>query len=138
MSNVYRYKNCIRLNIWNSTRPEIDGHCRCIFNVETQEFRLFKFGTWGSLTWITKTPIVEITEYSEETRISVIKAVKEKIEEVKAGLPEGVEFVTVYDRAPLIEGAVKYLEHKSGQTGTATYIQKPLVSQCLDHDCHCE
>lgn len=49
---------------------------------------------------------------SGENALTVIKAVKNKIEEIKSGLPEGVEFVTVYDRAPLIEGAVKYLEHK--------------------------
>ena len=79
MSNVYRYKNCIRLNLWNSTRPEIDGHCKCIFNVETQKFRLFKFGTWGGITYITEVEIVEITEYSEETRLSIIKAVKRRL-----------------------------------------------------------
>lgn len=49
---------------------------------------------------------------SGENALTVIKAVKEKIEEIKSGLPEGVEFVTVYDRAPLIEGAVSYLQHK--------------------------
>lgn len=49
---------------------------------------------------------------SGENALSVIKAVKEKIKEIEAGLPKGVEFVTVYDRAPLIEGAVTYLEHK--------------------------
>ena len=49
---------------------------------------------------------------SGENALTVIEATKKKIEEIKAGLPEGVEFVTVYDRAPLIEGAVKYLQHK--------------------------
>jgi len=44
--------------------------------------------------------------------LTVIEGIKSKLEEIKQGLPEGVEFVTVYDRAPLIEGAVKYLEHK--------------------------
>ncbi len=49
---------------------------------------------------------------SGENALTVIEATKKKIEEIKAGLPEGVEFVTVYDRAPLIQGAVKYLETK--------------------------
>jgi Cu(I)/Ag(I) efflux system membrane protein CusA/SilA len=44
--------------------------------------------------------------------LTVIDGIKKKLEEVKQGLPEGVEVVTVYDRAPLIEGAVEYLEHK--------------------------
>ena len=47
-----------------------------------------------------------------ENALDVIKATKKKINEIKAGLPEGVEFITVYDRAPLIEGAVQYLERK--------------------------
>ena len=49
---------------------------------------------------------------SGENALNVIKAVKTKLKEIEAGLPDGVEVVTVYDRAPLIEGAVKYLEHK--------------------------
>jgi copper/silver efflux system protein len=49
---------------------------------------------------------------SGENALTVIKAVKDKMREVAAGLPKGVEFVTVYDRAPLIEGAVRYLELK--------------------------
>lgn len=44
--------------------------------------------------------------------LDVIKAIKQKIETLKPGLPEGVEIVSVYDRAPLIEGSVKYLSHK--------------------------
>ena len=44
--------------------------------------------------------------------LTVIKAIKEKIETLKAGLPEGVEIVPVYDRSPLIEGSVDYLKHK--------------------------
>ena len=54
---------------------------------------------------------------SGENALSVIKAVKEKIRILQAGLPEGVEFVTVYDRAPLIEGAVEYLSHKLIEEG---------------------
>ena len=44
--------------------------------------------------------------------LTVIEAVKAKIVEIEAGLPPGVEIVPVYDRAPLIEGAVDYLNHK--------------------------
>lgn len=44
--------------------------------------------------------------------LNVIKAIRDKIESLKPGLPEGVEIVPVYDRAPLIEGSVKYLTHK--------------------------
>ncbi len=44
--------------------------------------------------------------------LNVIEAIRKKIETVKPGLPEGVEIVPVYDRAPLIEGSVEYLTHK--------------------------
>ncbi len=43
---------------------------------------------------------------------TVIEHVKERLEFIKQGLPAGVELVTVYDRSKLIEGSVKYLEHK--------------------------
>ncbi|MEC9291369.1 MAG: CusA/CzcA family heavy metal efflux RND transporter [Pseudomonadota bacterium] len=49
---------------------------------------------------------------SGENALMVIEAVKEKLEELKQGLPEGIEIETVYDRAPLIEGAVDYLTTK--------------------------
>jgi Cu(I)/Ag(I) efflux system membrane protein CusA/SilA len=41
-----------------------------------------------------------------------IAAVKARLEELKAGLPEGVEIVTTYDRSELIDSAVKNLSHK--------------------------
>lgn len=44
--------------------------------------------------------------------LDVINAVKHKIEDLKPGLPSGVEIVPVYDRSPLIEGSVDYLSHK--------------------------
>mgnify|MGYP000045936208 FL=1 len=49
---------------------------------------------------------------SGENALTVIEGVKKKLEELKKGLPEGVEIETVYDRAPLIEGAVDYLTTK--------------------------
>ncbi|NPB07805.1 MAG: efflux RND transporter permease subunit, partial [Aquificae bacterium] len=42
----------------------------------------------------------------------VIKAVKEKLEEVKKGLPEDVQIITVYDRSTLIERAIDNLKGK--------------------------
>ena len=47
-----------------------------------------------------------------ENALNVIRGVKGKLEAVRRGLPKGVEIVAVYDRAPLIEGAVEYLSHK--------------------------
>ncbi len=47
-----------------------------------------------------------------ENALDVIGRVRERIVELNAGLPEGVEIVPVYDRAPLIEGAVDYLRQK--------------------------
>ncbi len=44
--------------------------------------------------------------------LDVIRAIKDKIQTLKPGLPEGVAIVPVYDRAPLIEGSVQYLTHK--------------------------
>ncbi len=54
---------------------------------------------------------------SGENALTVIDGVKNKLEELKHGLPEGVEIVPVYDRAPLIEGAVEYLNHKLIEEG---------------------
>lgn len=44
-----------------------------------------------------------------ENALATIKGVREKLEELKKGLPEGVEIVPVYDRGDLIERAVKSL-----------------------------
>ena len=44
-----------------------------------------------------------------ENALATIQNVRAKLEELKAGLPEGVEIVTVYDRGDLIERAVKSL-----------------------------
>jgi Cu(I)/Ag(I) efflux system membrane protein CusA/SilA len=41
-----------------------------------------------------------------------IAAVKRKLEELKPGLPKGVEIVTTYDRSSLIERAIANLTHK--------------------------
>ena len=52
-----------------------------------------------------------VMRYGENAQ-STIDAVKVKMEQLKKGLPEGVEVVTVYDRSVLIEKAVTNLWHK--------------------------
>ncbi|MCU7829839.1 MAG: CusA/CzcA family heavy metal efflux RND transporter [Candidatus Thiodiazotropha sp. (ex Myrtea sp. 'scaly one' KF741663)] len=54
---------------------------------------------------------------SGENALNVIEAVEEKLDTLRSGLPEGVEIQTVYDRAPLIRGAVEYLNHKLIEEG---------------------
>jgi len=44
-----------------------------------------------------------------ENALATIQAVRAKLEELKKGLPEGVEIISVYDRGDLIERAVKSL-----------------------------
>ena len=45
-----------------------------------------------------------------ENAMSVIKNVKAKLEELKIGLPEGVEIVTSYDRSSLIQRSIDTLK----------------------------
>ena len=52
--------------------------------------------------------VMRFGENAEQT----IRGVKAKMAELKRGLPEGVEIVTVYDRSTLIEDAVSNLWHK--------------------------
>ncbi len=52
-----------------------------------------------------------------ENALEVIDRVKSKLSDLQRSLPDGVEIVTVYDRAPLIEGAVSYLEDKLIEEG---------------------
>ncbi len=47
-----------------------------------------------------------------ENAKTTIDGVKAKLEQLKQGLPDGVEIVTVYDRSGLIERAVENLWHK--------------------------
>tara|TARA_R110001592_G_scaffold3113_1_gene17417 strand:+ start:13340 stop:16534 length:3195 start_codon:yes stop_codon:yes gene_type:complete len=51
---------------------------------------------------------VVIMRYGENA-LATIQAVRAKLEELKEGLPDGVEIVPVYDRGDLIERAVKSL-----------------------------
>jgi Cu(I)/Ag(I) efflux system membrane protein CusA/SilA len=49
---------------------------------------------------------------SGENASETIRAVKQRLAELKAGLPDGVEIVTTYDRSTLIERAVDTLQGK--------------------------
>lgn len=49
---------------------------------------------------------------SGENARATIKAVRDKLQTLKAGLPPGVEVVTTYDRSQLIDRAVSNLSHK--------------------------
>jgi copper/silver efflux system protein len=52
---------------------------------------------------------VVIMRYGENA-LRVIEAVKQRIEEIRAGLPEDVELVVTYDRSELIRAAIDTLE----------------------------
>ncbi|WP_226646762.1 efflux RND transporter permease subunit [Microbulbifer variabilis] len=54
-----------------------------------------------------------------ENALKVIKKVKERIEQIRAGLPEGVELVVTYDRSKLINSAIDNLKN--------TLIEEMLV-----------
>jgi copper/silver efflux system protein len=47
-----------------------------------------------------------------ENALGVIERVKQKLEDIKPSLPDGVEIVTTYDRSGLIESAIDTLEFK--------------------------
>ncbi|MBP1627109.1 MAG: cation efflux system protein CusA [Holophagaceae bacterium] len=47
-----------------------------------------------------------------ENALNVIERVKTKLDELKQGLPPGVEIITTYDRSELIHNAIKTVEHK--------------------------
>lgn len=47
-----------------------------------------------------------------ENALNVINRVKEKIKEIEPSLPAGVEIITTYDRADLIERAIETLKHE--------------------------
>ncbi len=51
---------------------------------------------------------IVVMRYGENAQ-QVIKGVKAKLEQLKKGLPDGVEVITVYDRSALIERAVENL-----------------------------
>lgn len=54
---------------------------------------------------------IVIMRYGENA-LEVIKKVKQKLEDIKPSLPEGVEIITTYDRSGLIQSAIKTLKEK--------------------------
>lgn len=54
---------------------------------------------------------VVVMRYGENA-LATIQRVQQKLESLKAGLPDGVEIVTVYDRSQLIERAIDNLSNK--------------------------
>ncbi|MBZ0270907.1 CusA/CzcA family heavy metal efflux RND transporter [bacterium] len=53
---------------------------------------------------------VVVMRYGENA-LTVIERVKERIDEIKAGLPEGVRFEITYDRSGLIKDSIATLKH---------------------------
>ena len=47
-----------------------------------------------------------------ENALATIERVKQKLEDLKSGLPEGVTIKSVYDRSGLIQNAIKFLKEK--------------------------
>ncbi len=54
---------------------------------------------------------IVVMRYGENAR-TVIQNVKTRLDELKKGLPEGVEIIPTYDRSNLIDRAVENLSHK--------------------------
>ena len=52
-----------------------------------------------------------VMRYGENAK-ATIDAIKTKLEALKAGLPEGVNIVPVYDRSTLIDKSVETLSNK--------------------------
>lgn len=59
---------------------------------------------------------------SGENALQVIEGVKQRLTQIQQGLPKGVQIQTVYDRAPLIEGAVEFLTIKLIQEAIAVAL----------------
>src|SRR3989449_78140 len=53
---------------------------------------------------------IVVVRYGQNV-MNVIQAVKQKIEEVRTGLPKGVDVVVTYDRSDLIERSIETLKH---------------------------
>jgi Cu(I)/Ag(I) efflux system membrane protein CusA/SilA len=59
---------------------------------------------------------IVIMRYGENA-LEVISKVKQKLEDIKPSLPEGVEIVTTYDRSGLIQSAIDTLKEKLFEEG---------------------
>jgi len=64
---------------------------------------------------------IVIMRYGENA-LEVIERVKEKLEEIKPSLPDGVEIVTTYDRSGLIQSAIDNLLQKLIEEGLIVSI----------------
>src|SRR6266403_2412436 len=53
---------------------------------------------------------IVVVRYGQNV-MNVIQAVKQKIEEVRSGLPQGVDLVVTYDRSDLIDRSIDTLKH---------------------------
>src|SRR5882724_7860719 len=53
---------------------------------------------------------IVVVRYGQNV-MNVIQAIKQKIEEVRTGLPKGVDVVVTYDRSDLIERSIETLKH---------------------------
>jgi hypothetical protein len=82
MSNVYKHKNCLKLNLWNcnwdNKLPELDGHVQVVFNIITNEFRIWLRPKCVKEVW---TKLTEITNYPEHVRQYVINNVYRRLGE---------------------------------------------------------
>ncbi len=57
-----------------------------------------------------------------ENALNVIRGIENKIDEIRLGLPKGVDVVPVYNRAPLIEGSIAYLQRKLIEEGAVVAL----------------
>ena len=92
MSNVYRYKNCLKLTLfncnWDNNLPDINGHATCVFNITTRQFRIWLRPKCVDNVW---TKLTEITNYSEKTRLYVLDVVERRLSEnCSESYPTGV------------------------------------------------
>ena len=82
MSNVYKYKNCLKLNLWNcnwdNKLPEIDGHATVVINVITTQFRMWLRPKCVNGIW---SEAKEILGYPEHVRQYVLKNVYRRLQE---------------------------------------------------------
>lgn len=76
--NVFHYKNCILMNIFNCLLPEVDGHFKVIYNLATKKFKAWKFANFGGLTYYRECPLREI-EQTEAVIETVNKNVTQRL-----------------------------------------------------------
>ena len=70
---------------------------------------------------------VVVMRYGENA-LEVIDRVKRKVDDLKAGFPEGVEFAVAYDRSGLIERSIDTLKHALVEEAITVTTGNPLHS----------